>query len=833
MGFDISNTGSKGDIFSIADDDLTSQPDESSLTIVPGDTNAVEESVRDFGVGTQQPVQAPEDFSLLDGVNPDSVLAWGGSLDSLSPDLQNYLGNGLSVDDMSNLFSLNGLYGNPPIEIDTDVQPKLRPVDNVLHNYASHTYRITLGAQSLADHQVTSEGNGLPTITTMMMASGGGRAVDNVKRDPIFDGDFYIEDLQLTSVIGSNAQGNGSNTVNLTFTIIEPYSVSLIERLLALANKLDYGNYIEIPYVFKIEFVGYDDDGNEIGVVPQTTKYIPFKLTYMNFVVKESGAGYQCTGVPTNHFAFNETIARLPEPVTVAAGTIEEFFNGKNTGENQNNTTGGFVQTVNEFHKKLTRTTGQDSKKKPLRTIPDEIEVWIHPSIGKGKLTTANLANVAMLKEATGPGGRMDPQKPVHGFKTGTSITAAIRDIIKNSTFITDQLSEAARIKASNEAEEFSRREGRAGARETPIPTKPFINFRIVSKYRMGDYDPAAGRHAYKVRFEVIPSDVRATRFNEMGKIDIKSVAKEYNYLFTGDNQDILSLDLKFDLAFYHSRNANTESVTQTTQATNDKRVKGDDEGDSDVNRGDPINNAPTENHHVSARDNVGQSTKESKKKVKSDAFWRSIMQESRGDMVTFDMEILGDPAFIKQDDILWKSDDPIDGPNPFTPNGSIKQDIRLTFNVHDDINHENGLRYEGRNIPNSTFNSKSVFNGYYKVLQLDSTFRDGQFTQNLVVARSPVQSVEEDLKSQNETQSSGIATFNLLDNGVDAWNQEFDLSLRPDQSVREEQTGGFAVDGVAVSETDFFSDTPTSSLVNADTIVDFSIAQTNNADRD
>jgi hypothetical protein len=213
-------------------------------------------------------------------------------------------------------------------------------------------------------------------------------------------------------------------------------------------------------------------------------------------------------------------------------------------------------------------------------------------------------------------------------------------------------------------------------------------------------------------------------------------------------------------------------------------------------------------------------------------------MQESRGDMVTFDMEILGDPAFIKQDDILWKSDDPIDGPNPFTPNGSIKQDtgemfIRLTFNVHDDINHENGLRYEGRNIPNSTFNSKSVFNGYYKVLQLDSTFRDGQFTQNLVVARSPVQSVEEDLKSQNETQSSGIATFNLLDNGVDAWNQEFDLSLRPDQSVREEQTGGFAVDGVAVSETDFFSDTPTSSLVNADTIVDFSIAQTNNADRD
>jgi hypothetical protein len=208
MGFDISNTGSKGDIFSIADDDLTSQPDESSLTIVPGDTNAVEESVRDFGVGTQQPVQAPEDFSLLDGVNPDSVLAWGGSLDSLSPDLQNYLGNGLSVDDMSNLFSLNGLYGNPPIEIDTDVQPKLRPVDNVLHNYASHTYRITLGAQSLADHQVTSEGNGLPTITTMMMASGGGRAVDNVKRDPIFDGDFYIEDLQLTSVIGSNAQGN-------------------------------------------------------------------------------------------------------------------------------------------------------------------------------------------------------------------------------------------------------------------------------------------------------------------------------------------------------------------------------------------------------------------------------------------------------------------------------------------------------------------------------------------------------------------------------------------------------------------------------------------------
>ena len=755
----------------------------------------VAESVSD-AVGNVDTSVIP-DISLFSGINIDNVLSLAGdfvgglSISSLADTLQGSLG----LTDIANTLGIGGLLGNLPISINANVAPQLEPAQNVLHNYASFTYRITMGAQDTRDHQITASEDfvrGTPKITTMLMGSGGARAVDGVTRDPIFNEDFYLDDIKMTTVIGATAQGNGSNAVGLSFTIMEPYAVSLIERLLALAEKLGYANYIEIPFIFKIEFVGYNDAGEMIGVVPQTTKYIPFRLTYMKFAVKGQGSMYECTGIPVNHFTYNQTVESIPEGIEVAAGSIGEFFNGKAEGPAGNNTTGGLVNVVNGFHKKLSATSGTDSQKgSPARNAADRIRILIDPSIAVHQLEVGNLSKVGMLEEGRNPrNSYMDPKKPTYGFHAGTSITAIIRSMIKNSTWWTNQVEQNDKITAANA--QLSPGEQARAKKTTPI-----VRPKITARYKMLEYDDKANRHAYEATYIVTPAETAGQQSGNIGRSEIENVAKVYDYLFTGKNQDILELDIKFDLAFYNNVVTNTESSSEGTPSGNNKAVSGKDQGDPGSNNSDPITKTPLEKRPPASIENIGTASKEDIKKMKASALERSIMQSSAGDMITLDMTIMGDPAFIKQDDILYAADG--DNANAFTDNGSIKQDagdmyIRLKFKTFDDINHDTGLRYEARNIFPSSFQRQSTFDGFYRVMMLDNLFAKGRFTQQLVVVRTYVQDTD-DVESDAATSvlSSLVSYGNeggLGEAGRFAESALNRVTLTASQAVDEAQAG-------------------------------------------
>ena len=747
---------------------------------VIGDATAgISESVTDFVSDPLAALPAIPDIGLTSGINVDSLFSLGGdisnpfgdlSINGINGPLKDAFGANFDIDSIADQFGVGGLLGNLPISINTNVAPPLEPAQNVLHNYASYTYRITLGAQDIKDHQATVSEDftiGTPKITTMLMGSGGRHAVDGVTRDPIFEEDFYIGDMKMTTVIGANALGNGSNAVNITFSIVEPYAVSLIERLLALAEKLGYRNYIEIPFVFKIEFVGYNDAGDIIGLVPQTTKYIPFRLTYMKFEVKEQGSLYSCTGIPMNHFTFNQTVEALPEAIEVAAGTVGEFFNGVSipVGDG-NNTIGGLVNAVNGFHSKLARSVGVDAQKEPARNAADKIRILVDPEIAKHRLEVGNLSKVGMLDHGFDP-SKSVPQvkKPTYGFHAGTSIGAVIRETIKASTFWTEQIKEHKRIDDANAAEAVSKAEGRAGAGRT-LEKAPLIHPKITARYKMLDYDEKANRHAYEATFIVAPAETAGQQSASIGRSEIENIAKEYDYLFTGKNQDILNLDIKFDLAFYNNAVVNTESVSSGTPGGNNKAVAGQDQGNNLTHNLDPTTRTPIEHKPPASIENIGTASKEDILKMKASALERSIMQSSAGDMITLDLTILGDPAFIKQDDILYANDG--DKRNGFTHNGSIKQDngdmyLRLKFKTLDDVNMDTGLRYEARNIFPSSFQRKSTFDGFYRIMMLDSTFSEGNFTQDLVVVRTYVQDTDD---AESDTQTS--LDSNLISFGAD-----------------------------------------------------------------
>jgi len=817
MGFDVKNIGSKA-VQKLKDEVLIPNIEKASATVIDGAVAGVEGFVADIGVDISSALTQVTDFSLFKGVNVDSFFDLGGqannpfgdlSLTGLSAKLPTILGNKFSLDDIVDQFGIGGLFGNKKISVITDVAPKLSPEPNVLHEYASFTYRLTLGAQDLKDHQEIAEAGegeddkgfikGTPKMTAIMMVSGGGHEVDGVTRDSIFEEDFYIEDLKMTTVIGSSAAGQGSNAIELSFTIMEPYAVSLIERLLALAEKLNYKNYIHIPYIFKIEFIGYNDAGEMLGIIPNTTKYIPFQLTYMQFQVSGKGSAYKCIGIPMSQMTFNQTVQAIPQEVQVAAGKIGEFFNGKPTGDSGNNTTGGFVETINAFHAKLAVDTAGSS----ARNAPDKIVIKIHKAIADHQLQIANLSKVGMLKENFNPGAQViDVSKPTYSFHAGTAITSVIRNMVLNSTYWTNQIKANDKIRSANAAEAFSLAEGRVGAKTKATKEIPTVGVKITSSYKMLEYDEKANRHAYEATFIVAPYETAGHQSPSAGRSEIENIAKVYDYLFTGKNQDILDLSIKFDLAFYNSLTTNTEDAADAVPAGNNPKVTGGDPGDNLPQAGDAIMQTPIDKKPPFGIEHIGNATAEEVAKLKASALERSIMQSSAGDMITLDLTILGDPAFIKQDDILYRAED--DNSNAHTFNGSIKQDngdmyLRLIFKTYDDINHDTGLRFEARNILPSSFQRHSTFDGFYRILMIDNIFSEGRFTQKLVVVRTYVQDTDKPASDTAVNLTSNLVSYQ--------------------QNIKDLASAG--IDGVAGSATSYLNSVKEAAILTASQQVD------------
>jgi hypothetical protein len=145
-------------------------------------------------------------------------------------------------------------------------------------------------------------------------------------------------------------------------------------------------------------------------------------------------------------------------------------------------------------------------------------------------------------------------------------------------------------------------------------------------------------------------------------------------------------------------------------------------------------------------------------------------MTNSLADLLVIDLKILGDPDFIKQDDVFYRPVLPEELPNLATkpssdtrllPNdGSLVMDsqglyVQLLFRTPTDIDETTGLMKYNPNYKHS------VFSGLYEVITVTSNFSNGQFVQELLLVRLPRQSAydyvnnNQNNKSDNRNESS------------------------------------------------------------------------------
>jgi len=227
---------------------------------------------------------------------------------------------------------------------------------------------------------------------------------------------------------------------------------------------------------------------------------------------------------------------------------------------------------------------------------------------------------------------------------------------------------------------------------------------------------------------------------------------KSYNYIYSGKNDDILEWDLQFNALYYTAVQVyNNSMAILNTGGTGKNRIKEETANELSTSYkgsiiSDPNSVAPPIQKTVIINTQSTSGVTTARERAAADLD-ESLSTMAGADQLLVNLKIIGDPAYIKQDDIFFspRAFNSIVEPDPgkdtrVTTNGSIRTDsgevhVQLLFTTPRDVNESTGFMQfdEDKQV--------SVFSGLYRVLKVTSSFRQGAFTQNLVLVRLTRQS--------------------------------------------------------------------------------------------
>ena len=215
---------------------------------------------------------------------------------------------------------------------------------------------------------------------------------------------------------------------------------------------------------------------------------------------------------------------------------------------------------------------------------------------------------------------------------------------------------------------------------------------------------------------------------------------KEYNYIYTGENLDILNFDIRFNTAFFQLLQADygqgtvdfkTGGIQQNTveKAVENLTMKTENSGANSATGLSPQSYTIS----TSSQGNGGAGIDNSKIRWARN-FHDNILGKGSVDLVEVDLEIMGDPYYIVDSGMGNWTDAP--GDLNSTASGQIDYqrsecDILLNFRTPIDYNPETG----GMIFPEDTVPVKQ-FSGLYKIVQIINEIRGNKFTQTLKLLR-------------------------------------------------------------------------------------------------
>ena len=542
----------------------------------------------------------------------------------------------------------------------------------------------------------------------------------------------------------------------------------------------------------------FGDDTKTAASLKDHTKYIPILLTEIKSRVTAKGTEYQISAFPYNHMAFSPTKVVTPADFSVKAATVQDIF-GKgfelssglvnataseqasiaagrdlsdafgpgtvvaDTGFSSTFIDAGLCDKINAWNKVLYEKTGR---------LPNKFRVEFDPTIGASSIEPGQLADVSTVAEGDKSAKNATQQaagqkKSVINFKNqtvnipaGTNISSVIEWAILNSQWFheTNIYNDAVAGSDKNKKEQDQR--------------KAILNaFKIIPRVKVSEYDPGRADYSYEIVFYV-KRWLANSKATNAAQGRTPGWVKEYNYLYAGgarslhtgqltDNRDVIDLQIDFNTLYYTQLTAfkdklkfqntgagtNLNASDKTDQSTaysgspvtipreTQTRPKKQDGNDGVKSTSDALTNFSVEYVSKDARNVVAKGSNMAAKIAAADILNTQLIDAAKGDMLNVKLKIIGDPTFIKQDDIFYNSGITY-ATDLLTKNNSLRTDdselyVFITFRTPEDYDESTGLAIPGRNRFAYT-----EFTGVYKIITVDSQFSKGKFEQTLELAR-------------------------------------------------------------------------------------------------
>ena len=556
--------------------------------------------------------------------------------------------------------------------------------------------------------------------------------------------DMFIEDVEIETTMAFGPTGGTTLPTSIRFRVIEPYSINgFIEALHVSAVAAGYINYSQASFLLKMEFVGYPDDDNfsfkSPRVVEQSTRYFPIKFANIEVEVGERGTTYRCSAIPWNEIAFGQANV-LKRPITMAGsdvkGILQDLAKKLNSQIQDDDKKSKSPEATKDFDSyeilfperagktydyNKTNIIGQS----PVQSILRDNNIYKFPDPGKtSKTQTPEQKDAAPEEVKLNPGSGTPPQVQ---FAEGQRIHEIIAAVVRDSEYVKNIL------------------------KLNKIDSNGFIDYFIIKSevINKSEIDPVSRKFYQNYRFIVLPYKVHYTKIPgyKGEKFDPENITRlsirEYNYIYTGLNVDVLNFKLQFNNLFFEAMPTalgnNDQPGARDSAAPAGDSVKKLNASNTENDKKDQTGTAPRQARPLSVQGEGGNASQRD-----DDPYYNlarnmhSAIIDSKSSMITGELEILGDPVYIVTGGI-GNYDAKAGNVPGLTSDGDadhLQGEVLITINFRNPVDIQplaqgGTMFFEPQKLP---------FSGVYMITDATSTFKNGEFRQNLKVVRYPGQ---------------------------------------------------------------------------------------------
>ena len=572
--------------------------------------------------------------------------------------------------------------------------------------------------------------------------------------------DLFFERVMIKGANGANSDRKLMQYNEIEMDLHEPYGVTLFEKMRAAANNNKFRDHTDAPFLLTIEFRGFNELGQPMGGKAITKRFLPIRITNAEMEINEGGTMYHIKASPWTEFAMFDRFL-----YTRGAGTLLDKVKDQ---------------------LRPNRTRAASTLTEALRLLQDRLNDQQKDEVLQG---VRGVADTYVIRTSIGPDTANDSKNwevdsGDGSFRVTIAPNQSIAEIITRMVLRCDAFRDIVKIaKDYWNRRDLADRDLRGQVDDQTLQS--YIGSEMIDWFKIKttvytsaeSFDAIRKTEAKTMVYEVIPHKIHILNFTVPGlsgsKLWGRFTKKKYKYIYTGDNTEILDLKINYKVGFFLASlvdGSGAQGILKDMQKELSKsKTTGINQRFASFSSnypelGLPIKSEPTMIKSVDANTGAGASM------IAVEQFY-DYLTNPLSDMVRVDMTIMGDPAFIGQENFLpikqvndaeARSEGGAQITQVASPGRGLLFDEKLgTFNFDQaeclvtlDFRFPTDLD-EKQGIMNFKNKEEIIFSGLYGVPVIESLWDKGKFTQTLTMMRMNNQGEDVGTVSEIQIQES------------------------------------------------------------------------------